>query len=163
MHFSRKEIQGKEEARKDDENNPCKPPLEVKEETDASCESDQIAEHINNGARKEPAKSLCVVGKPGHQISGLDAIEEGLGKVEDPPQEVLLNVERDALLIAGKGEVFKHLDELFSQDEGDEQSDRARQEPELAFQNHIIHDVSRDERLGEGEEGGKEDEKKANG
>ena len=153
----------KQDPRKDNENDHCEPPLEVKEKTDTSRESDQIAENVNNGAREEPAKSLCIVGKSGHQISGLDFIEEGLGKVEDPVKEALLDVERDSLLKAGKGEVFKHLDELFSQDKNDEQSNSARQKPELAFQNDIIHDVPCDERLGESEKGGKENEKKASG
>jgi len=159
VHFSREVIHGKQDPRKDNENDHCEPPLEVKEKTDTSHESDQIADNVNNGAREEPAKSLCIVGKSGHQISGLDFIEEGLGKVKDPFKEALLYVERDSLLKAGKGEVFEHLDEFFSQDKNDKQSNSARQKSELAFQNDVIHDVARDERLGKSEKRGKENQK----
>ena len=55
------------------------------------------------------------------------------------------------------------LHELFSQYEDDEKNDSACQKPKLAFQNDIIHDVACDQRLGEGEKGGKKDEKKAGG
>jgi hypothetical protein len=81
--------------------------------------------------------------------------------VEDSSPQILLDIECDSLLKACEGEVFKHLDELFSQYEDDEKKDSARQKPKLAFQNHIINDVPCDERLGDSEQGGKEDEKNA--
>jgi hypothetical protein len=162
MDFSRKVIQAEKKARKEDEYDHGESPFQVEEESDTPHESDQIAEHIDKGARKKPTKSLRVFRKSGHQISCLDVIEEGLGEVENPPPEIFLDVECYPLLKACKGEVFKHLDELFGQDEGDEQGDSTCQQPELAFQNHLIDDVPCDQRLGEGEKRGKEDEKKAN-
>ncbi|KPK90908.1 MAG: hypothetical protein AMJ94_08180 [Deltaproteobacteria bacterium SM23_61] len=113
---------------------------------------------MDHAAGEKPAETLHIGGKAGHQVAGLLPVIEGLGKVQGPFDEAVLEVEEDLLLEPGKIEFLPQVGQLFKNRHPQQQENRSHQEVRPAAQNDRVDEVAEDQRLGEGEERSDEDQ-----
>jgi hypothetical protein len=86
---------------------------------------------VDEGAGEKPAQPLNVGGEARHQISGFILVKEGLGKTKRPFEEIMLDIQDDLLLKAGKIKFLQGMHQFFSERDSQEKKNGDGKKAEL--------------------------------